>query len=122
MSEQIRIARNALGAGDVQLGGFPDVDPTKMVKPGAPAAAKTAVPAASTSDSPAAPRAALVLPGQSGPAQGGIDRYAPVQEAYDAWQNAKGPWYLPTPMANENIIKGFEREYLKALQQYQAGQ
>lgn len=32
------------------------------------------------------------------------------QELYDAWQNSKGPWYLPTPSANSSATAA-ERAY-----------
>lgn len=101
MEEQLRIARQALGrsGGPEAPGGLPDVDPTKMVKPGA---------------SPAA------APAQKG-AVPANDRMAPVQAAYEKWQGAKGPWYLPTPQADVKYLQQLEREYEQALQQYQAG-
>lgn len=65
-------------------------------------------------------RAAMPGPGAAAPtntAPGQKSGRQLVQEAYDAWQNAKGPWYLPTPTANSKV-NDLEAEYLRLLRQY----
>lgn len=37
-----------------------------------------------------------------------------LQQAYDAWQKAKGPWWMPTPWANSEA-EAREREYMELL-------
>ncbi|MEN6403631.1 MAG: hypothetical protein ABFD94_16940 [Armatimonadia bacterium] len=48
------------------------------------------------------------------PAQATTDPQARVREAYERWQAARGPWYMPTPKANSTAER-LEREYEQAL-------
>ena len=84
---RVAIARQALGGGAMQGGPGPVMpEPTKpMVKPGA----------------------------EPGPAPAAA-KADPVREAYDRWQAAKGPWYMPTPRANSEVQR-LEKEYMDAL-------
>ena len=42
-----------------------------------------------------------------------------VQKAYDEWQAAKSPWYLPTPMAGQGAAKELEKNYMDILNRWQ---
>lgn len=92
LDEQLAFARRSLGRGGLptgQGGGMPDIPEGGLKRP-------TAVPTS---------------PAQAAPAN---DPQARVKEAYERWQAAKGPWYMPTPKAN-STAEQLEREYEQAL-------
>lgn len=78
-------------------------------------------PMAADEPEPPAARAGLNLPSAGAAPRAGEASRAEGERLYREWQDAKGPWYMPTPRGDAARVKAAEEAYDNWLRKHQRG-